>query len=99
MYTTNISLITAGSILKANGGCLIIRLNSLAVNNLSYYYLKKILISNKVSFDTNKSYLEFININGLKPKSIPVKLKVILVIMKLMIFYITQMKILKSYFH
>lgn len=79
MYTTNISLITAGSILKANGGCLIIRLNSLAVNNLSYYYLKKILISNKVSFDTNKSYLEFININGLKPKSIPVKLKVILI--------------------
>ncbi|CUN95306.1 AAA family ATPase [Clostridium disporicum] len=79
MYTTNISLISAGSILKANGGCLIIRLNSLAVNNLSYYYLKKILISNKVSFDTNKSYLDFININGLKPQSIPVKVKVILI--------------------
>lgn len=79
MYTTNISLISAGSILKANEGCLILRLSSLAVNNLSYYYLKKILLSNKVSFDTNKSYLEFININGLKPKSIPIKLKVILI--------------------
>ena len=79
MYTTNISLIRAGSILKANEGCLILRLSSLAVNNLSYYYLKKILLSNKVSFDTNKSYLEFININGLKPKSIPIKLKVILI--------------------
>ena len=32
-----------------------------------------------VSFDTNKSYLEFININGLKPKPIPVKFKVILI--------------------
>ena len=79
MYTTNISLISAGSILKANEGCLILRLSSLAVNNLSYYYLKKSLLSNKVSFDTNKSYLEFININGLKPKSIPIKLKVILI--------------------
>ena len=79
MYTTNISLISAGSILKANEGCLILRLSSLAVNTLSYYYLKKILLSNKVSFDTNKSYLGFININGLKPKPIPVKFKVILI--------------------
>ncbi|WP_195987099.1 AAA family ATPase [Clostridium sp. D53t1_180928_C8] len=79
MYTTNISLINAGSILKANEGCLILRLSSLAVNNLSYYYLKKILLSNMVSFDTNKSYLEFININGLKPQPIPVKFKVILI--------------------
>ncbi|MEN8078195.1 AAA family ATPase [Clostridioides difficile] len=79
MYTTNISLISAGSILKSNEGCLILRLSSLAVNNLSYYYLKKILLSNTVSFDTNKSYLDFININGLKPKSIPVKFKVILI--------------------
>ncbi|WP_297714375.1 AAA family ATPase [Clostridium sp.] len=79
IYTTNISLISAGSILKANEGCLILRLSSLAVNTLSYYYLKKILLSNKVSFDTNKSYLEFININGLKPKPIPVKFKVILI--------------------
>ncbi|WP_133014448.1 AAA family ATPase [Clostridium cuniculi] len=79
MYTTNISLISAGSILKANEGCLILRLSSLAVNTLSYYYLKKILLSNKVSFDTNKSYLEFININGLKPNPIPVKFKVILI--------------------
>ena len=47
--------------------------------HLSYYYLKKILISNKVSFDTNKSYLEFININGLKPEPIPIKVKVILI--------------------
>ena len=79
MYTTNISLINAGSILKANEGCLILRLSSLAVNNLSYYYLKKILLSNMVSFDTNKSYLEFININGLKPQPIPVKFKVIII--------------------
>lgn len=79
MYTTNINLITAGSILKANEGCLILRLNSLAANPLSYYYLKKILLSGYVSFDSNKSYMEFININGLKPKPISIKVKVILI--------------------
>lgn len=79
MYTTNISLISAGSILKANEGCLILRLNSLAANPLSYYYLKRMLLSNRVSFDTNKSYMEFININGLKPNPIPIKVKVIII--------------------
>lgn len=78
-YTTNISLITAGSILKANEGCLILRLSSLANNPSSYYYLKKILLSNRLSFDNNKSYMEFINVSGLKPESIPIKLKVIII--------------------
>lgn len=79
IYTTNINLITAGSILRANEGCLILRLNSLASNPLSYYYLKKTLLSGYVSFDSNKSYMEFININGLKPKQIAIKVKVILI--------------------
>ncbi|SCJ97651.1 Lon protease [uncultured Clostridium sp.] len=79
VYTTDISLITAGSILKANEGCLILRLSSLATNPTSYYYLKKMLLSNTVSFDNNKSYMEFINVSGLKPASIPIKLKVILI--------------------
>ena len=79
VYTTDISLISAGSILKANEGCLILRLNSLVANPSSYYYLKKILISNMVSFDNNKNYMEFINLSGLKPKSIPIKVKVIII--------------------
>ena len=79
VYTTDISLISAGSILKANEGCLILRLNSLVANPSSYYYLKKILISNRVSFDNNKNYMEFINLSGLKPKSIPIKVKVIII--------------------
>ena len=79
LYTTNISLITAGSLIKANEGCLIIRLSSLVNNPSSYYHLKKILNSNSASFDTIKNFLEFINISGLKPKSIPVKVKVILI--------------------
>lgn len=78
-YTTDISLISAGSILKANEGCLILRLSSLATNPTSYYNLKKILLSNTVSFDNNKSYMEFINVSGLKPTPIPIKVKIIIV--------------------
>ena len=79
VYTTDISLITAGSLLKSNEGCLILRLSSLATNPLSYYYLKKILLSNSVSFDNNKGYMEFVNVSGLKPSPIPIKVKVILI--------------------
>ncbi|GAB6169614.1 AAA family ATPase [Clostridium carnis] len=79
VYTTDISLINSGSILKANGGCLIIRVSSLASNAYSYYYLKKTLISNKIIYDSSKGYAEFMSINGLKPEAIPVNLKVILI--------------------
>lgn len=79
VYTTDISLITAGTILMANEGCLILRLSSLATNPLSYYHLKKILLSNTLSFDNNKSYMELINVSGLKPSPIPIKVKVIII--------------------
>ena len=65
--------------LRANGGCLIIRMSSLASNGYAYYYLKKALISNKVTYDVSKSYMELISINSLKPEPIPINLKVILI--------------------
>ena len=79
VYTTDISLINSGSLLKANGGCLIIRMNTLASNGYSYYHLKKALMTNKVTYDASKSYLDIISINTLKPQSIPIDVKVILI--------------------
>lgn len=79
MYSTDLSLITPGSILLANEGCLIIRLNQLIMNGASYYYLKKCLMSGKVNLDLSRSYLELLSINGLKPKPIPIRIKIILV--------------------
>lgn len=79
VYTTDISLVTPGAIIKANEGCLILRLSALANNQYSYYCLKKTLLSNKVSYDTSKNYVELLSINGLKPEPIPVKVKVILI--------------------
>ncbi|EKQ50358.1 MULTISPECIES: AAA family ATPase [unclassified Clostridium] len=78
-YSTDISLITAGSLLKANEGCLILRLSSLISSGLSYYYLKKALIHEKVSYSYTRSYLEVISIAGLKPEPIPINLKVIII--------------------
>lgn len=78
-YITDLSLINPGSLLEANGGCLIIRLSRLISNVNSYYYLKKALISGKVCFDSNRNCLELVSINGLKPEAIPIDVKVILI--------------------
>lgn len=79
VYTTDISLINPGSLLRANEGCLIIRMNSLVSNGYSYHHLKKALMTNKVTYDASKSYLDIISINTLKPNPIPINVKVILI--------------------
>ena len=79
VYISDVSLIKAGSFLKANGGCLIIRINSLLSNPQSYYYLKKVLLSEKVDLDYNKGYLELLALGGLKPEPIKAVTKVILI--------------------
>lgn len=79
IYISDPSLIKAGSIIKANGGCLIIRLNNLLNNPQSYYYLKKVLLNEKVDLDYNKGYLELLALSGLKPEPIKISPKVILV--------------------
>lgn len=78
-YNTDISLIKAGSILKANEGCLIIRASSLLTNSYAYYYLKKTIMSGKVSFDYNKGYLDLLSVNSLKPEAIPINVKVVII--------------------
>lgn len=79
MYTSDISLISPGSLLLANEGCIILRLSQLIMNSYSYYYLKKTLMNGKVSIDSSRSYLDMLSINGLKPKAIPVDVKVVII--------------------
>ncbi|MCH3964198.1 MAG: AAA family ATPase [Clostridium sp.] len=78
-YVTDISLIRAGSILKANGGCLILTMSSLLNNQNSYYYLKKSLLSGQVKLDYKKGYLELLSLNGLNPQPIDIDEKVIII--------------------
>lgn len=78
LYTTDLSLIVPGSLILANEGCLIIRLNQLIMNASSYYNLKKSLMLGKVNLDLSRNYLDLISVSGLKPEPIPIKTKVIL---------------------
>ncbi|WP_300384948.1 AAA family ATPase [Clostridium sp.] len=79
VYSTDISMIIAGSLLKANEGCLILRINSLANNFNSYYHLKKALQLKKINHEMYRAHSDIISINGLKPESIPIKTKIILI--------------------
>lgn len=79
VYTTDVSLINSGSLLRANGGCLIVRMNTLASNGYAYYHLKKALMTSKITYDISKAYYEIISINTLKPMPIPINVKVILI--------------------
>lgn len=77
-YVTDVSLMKAGSLLKANGGCLIIRASSLFSNSAAYHYLKKTLLTGKLKFDHTRNYLELLTLNSLKPKPVDLEVKVIL---------------------
>ena len=79
VYSTDITMITAGSLLKANEGCLILNVSSLVSSPSSYYHLKKALQLKKINYDLYRAYSEIISINGLKPEPIPIKTKIILI--------------------
>ncbi|MEY7998686.1 AAA family ATPase [Clostridium sp. Mt-5] len=78
-YITDVSLIAPGSLLKANGGCLILRVSDLLNNKGAYYYLKKSIISGKVDLNYNRGYLELLSLSGLKPEPIKFSEKIILI--------------------
>lgn len=78
-YSTDVSLIKAGSLIEANEGCLILRLSSLLINQGSYYYLRRALLNEKVNFSYDRGYLELLSLNGLKPEAVPINVKVILI--------------------
>ncbi|NMM61428.1 AAA family ATPase [Clostridium sp. P21] len=79
VYYTDINLIKAGSLLKANGGCIIIRASSLLNNPSSYYHLKKSIMSGKVDLDYNRGYLEFLSLSGLKPEPVKFSEKILII--------------------
>ncbi len=79
MYVSNVKSIKAGSYVKANGGCIIIKANNLFSNSQSYYYLKKSLIAEKVDLDYNRGYIELFTLGGLKPVPMNINTKVIII--------------------
>jgi lon-related putative ATP-dependent protease len=79
IYVSTVKSIRAGSYVRANGGCLIIRASSLLSNSQSYYYLKRAIISEKVDLDYNRGYIELFTLSSLKPVPMPINTKVIII--------------------
>ncbi|NOH16352.1 AAA family ATPase [Clostridium cochlearium] len=78
-YVTDINMIKAGSMVKANGGCLILRANKLLSNAACYYHFKKAIMTGKVDMNYSKGYLEVLALSGMKPEPVEIKEKVILI--------------------
>ena len=49
------------------------------MNSMSYYALKKVLLTNKLNLDSYRNYLDLLSISGLKTEPIPINTKVILI--------------------
>lgn len=77
-YTTDFTMIKVGSLIKANGGFLIIHADDL-VNPLVWRSLKKSLITETVQIEDLETLLNPISVKSLKPKPVPVNVKVILI--------------------
>jgi lon-related putative ATP-dependent protease len=78
-FTTDFTLIKGGSIHKANGGYLVVPVEELLGNILSYDGLKRALRNNRIIIEEAGERLGFISTKSLTPQPIPLNVKVILV--------------------
>ena len=78
-FTTDFTLVKGGSIHKANGGYLVLPVEGLLGNMLSYDGLKRALRSNKIVIEEAGERLGFISTKSLTPQPIPLDVKVTLV--------------------
>ncbi|MDV3427623.1 MAG: AAA family ATPase, partial [Bacillota bacterium] len=79
VYTTDISMFTAGEIIRANEGCLIMNINDILYFRNVYYYLKKTFLNSKVDFDWISDSNEILPLKTIKLDSIPIDEKLILI--------------------
>ena len=77
--TTDFSMIRAGAIHKANGGYLIVPVEDLLRNPLSYDGLKRDVRDEKMSIEEPEERYGFLSIKTLKPQPIPLTAKIILI--------------------
>ncbi len=76
--TTDFTMIKAGSLLKANGGFLIIHAEDI-VNALVWKSLKRSLITASVQIEDLENLLNPVSVRSLKPLPVPLDVKVILI--------------------
>jgi lon-related putative ATP-dependent protease len=77
--TTDFTMIRAGSIHKANGGYLIVPVEDLLRNPLSYDGLKRDIKESRLSIEEPEERYGFLSVKTLKPQPIPLTAKVIII--------------------
>lgn len=77
--TTDFLMIRAGSILKANGGFLVIKADDILKNYRSWESLKIVISRGKLKIEGIRSQLDLITITSIRPEAIPVDVKVVLI--------------------
>lgn len=76
---TDFTHIRSGNIHKANGGFLILNANDFITNMDIYENLKRCLKTKEITIENVKNSIELLPIASLKPESIPINLKIILI--------------------
>ncbi|MDQ1279230.1 MAG: hypothetical protein QG670_490 [Thermoproteota archaeon] len=79
ILTTDFTMIRGGSLHKANGGFIVLTIEELFSNAFSYDSLKRALTNEKINIEEVGERLGYITTKGLRPESIPLDVKVILI--------------------
>jgi predicted ATP-dependent protease len=79
VFTTDFTMIRAGSMHKANGGYMVIPVEDLLRNPFAYEGLKNALKTGEVIIEEPGERLGYITAKGLKPEPIPLNLKIVLI--------------------
>lgn len=79
VLTTDFTMIKPGSILKANGGYLIVQANQILRDYFAWDALKKAIRYKKLKIENLAEQYGYMPTTGLKPQAIPVDIKVIVV--------------------
>jgi len=79
VYFTDFTMVKAGSVLKANGGYLLINTNDLFSYPLVWENLKSILRYRESTIEDLGEHMGYLPTSGLKPQPIPIDLKIVLV--------------------
>ncbi len=78
-YSTDFTMIRAGSFHRANGGYLILQVEDVLKNFLSWDSLKRALTSREVQIEELGERLGFLSTKTLRPEPMPLEVKVVLV--------------------
>ena len=79
IVSTDFLKIRAGSMLKANGGFLIINIKDVLKNYQAWEGLKRVLKTKKIRIESIRSQLDLLTIISIKPEVISVDMKVVLI--------------------